>query len=93
MKLTESTHLGHIGSVEIESQKVHLWGKMRSKNDESMDGICLLLQWPFFNSNLSAILIPHNGLSQEIDCFAISKCVIFCVNYMHTDLNVSEDIW
>ena len=39
MKLTESTHLGHIGSVEIESQKVHLWGKMRSKNAEKRGGI------------------------------------------------------
>lgn len=50
MKFTESAHFGQIGSVEIESQKVHLWGKMKSKNDESMAGICLLLQRLFFNS-------------------------------------------
>jgi len=37
MKFTESTHFGHIGIVEIESQKVHLWGKMRSKNEERRD--------------------------------------------------------
>ena len=34
MKFTESAHFGQIGSVEIESQKVHLWGKIRSRNDE-----------------------------------------------------------
>ena len=37
MKFTEFAHFRHIGSVETESQKVHLWGKMRSKNEERRD--------------------------------------------------------
>ncbi|MBM2838085.1 MAG: hypothetical protein HW415_710 [Deltaproteobacteria bacterium] len=76
MKFTESAHLWQIVSAEIESQKVHRWGKMRSKNEESMDGICLLLQR---QKTVYTILIPRNGLSQEIDYFVMSKCVIFCV--------------